>query len=119
MTKKDKNLSEDKLEDILDILHEESDRACAVLGAAYVDFLLAKAVARAMPQGAEVADRLLYNPEAPLGTFSSRIDTAYGLGLVDSDSREDLHKIRTLRNDFAHDLEVRPFDQSDGIRDRC
>lgn len=119
MGKRERELTEEQLEDILDVPHDESDRACAVLGAAYLDFLLGKVLVRAMTRGEEVADRLLYKVDAPAGTLSARIGLAYGLGLIDEESRDDLHRIRDLRNDFAHDLETHSFSQNDSIRDRC
>jgi len=117
MPRQKKDFSPDQLEDILDVFQSESDRACAVLGAAYLDYLLAKAIIKAMPRGEEIAQKLLYDPFAPLGTFSSRIEAAYGLGLIYNEIRSDLHTIRDLRNDFAHAVEIHSFEQNDHIRD--
>ena len=49
----------------------------------------------------KVVDRLL-DFQGPLGTFSSRINLVYGLGLIREDQFEDLDTIRRIRNGFAH-----------------
>lgn len=100
-------------------LEQESDRACAVLGAAHLDFLLGKAIENNLPNVQDVADGLLRNPKAPLATFSARIDLAYALGIIDNDTRDDLNNIREIRNDFAHQVQVHSFDDDDRIRDKC
>lgn len=119
MAKRDKSLSDAELEDALEVLQGESDRACAVLGAAHLDYLLAKAILKRMPQGEELAERLFHEPNAPLGTFSSRTDLAFAMGLIDSDTRSDLVTVRKIRNGFAHDLQIHSFHENDSVRDRC
>jgi hypothetical protein len=42
---------------------------------------------------------------SPISTFSARIDLAYRLGLISMQFRRDLHLIRKIRNDFAHNIE--------------
>lgn len=54
----------------------------------------------------------------PCGPFSSRIDTAYLLGLISKSGHQDLTIIRKIRNDFAHVHEPITFD-SQKIRNRC
>lgn len=54
----------------------------------------------------------------PCGAFSSRIDTAYLLGLISKSDHQDLTAIRKIRNDFAHVHEPITFD-SQAIRNRC
>jgi len=117
MPRQKKDFSHDQLEDILDVFQSESDRACAVLGASYLEYLLAKAIIKAMPHGEEISQGFFYGPLAPLGTFWSRIEAAYGLGLISNEIRSDLHTIRDLRNDFAHELEIHSFEQNNHIRD--
>jgi hypothetical protein len=45
---------------------------------------------------------------APLATFSARIDAAYQFGLISHFLARDLHLIRKIRNEFAH----HPFDRT-------
>ncbi len=93
----------------------ESDRACAVLGAALIDERLKQLFDR----------RLHYSNEAlllhsgVLGSFSSRISVARALTWIADDVRFDLDQLRDIRNKFAHnaDHELSFADQS--ITDKC
>jgi len=93
----------------------ESDRACAVLGAALIDERLKQLFDR----------RLHYSNEAllvhsgVLGSFYSRISVARALMWITDDIRFDLDQVRDIRNKFAHnaDHELSFGDQS--IADKC
>ena len=108
-----------ELEASLHQFQAESDRACAVLGAAHLDQLLASAIVKTLPKGTEVAEPLVMGVNAALATFSSRIDIAYALGIIDPDARGDLDNIRRIRNKFAHDLHIHEFKSDAEIRSRC
>ncbi|MGH1460743.1 MAG: MltR family transcriptional regulator [Neptuniibacter sp.] len=94
---------------------EESDRACAVLGAALLDARLEGLFRSRFKHG---ADELLSN-SGPLGTFSARSQLAFALDWIDANVFHDLNVIRKIRNEFAHsfDHELSFTDQS--IEDRC
>lgn len=84
-----------------DALRGESDRAAAVLGAAYLDAQLeqlfkARLVDDAPPD-------VVYGPQGLLGSFSAKIDMSYSLGWISADGRSDLKLVRDMRNEFAHD----------------
>ena len=48
------------------------------------------------------ADELL-DGDAPLSTFSVKINLVYRLGLIDAEFARALHLIRRIRNSFAHE----------------
>jgi len=77
----DENQPKNDLNLMLDLANEfqeESDRAAAVLAAAYLDNLLGKLIAVSMILEYDEVEELLYRGGyAPLGTFSARIDIAY------------------------------------------
>ena len=98
-------------------LRTESDRGCALLAAAYLDEQLAEAVRDALVDDEKVAGCLLNSGRA-LGTFSTRIDMAYLLGLLGPRARRDLHLIRRIRNEFAHYPTTLAFD-NDRVANRC
>lgn len=50
----------------------------------------------------EQANRLLSGFNAPIGTFSARIKTAFALGLITEAQHSDLDRLRKVRNIFAH-----------------
>lgn len=101
------------------IRHElvsQTDRGAAMLGAAYLDEALeeifrAKLVDKTIKEGNTLLGRMLNPRGGVLGGFSARIDTALAMSLIGTHTHDDLHIIRDIRNDFAHDLEVGPLDQ--------
>ena len=90
-------------EKFLDEFKSESDRAAVILGAAKLDILLYQLLTKfliASPAGTDE----LFDGDAPLGTFSSKINLAHRLGLIDKDFSRALHLIRKIRNSFAHEI---------------
>ena len=83
-------------------LENESDRAVAMIAAAHLDTALKTLLESSLAGGKTVADKLFNSPNAPLGTFSSRIAMAYGLGLIGPHFFASLESIREIRNAFAH-----------------
>ena len=83
-------------------LQKESDRACAVLGAALVDQVLGDLIRSAM---VEEAPSKLFDGYGPIASFSARIEISLGLGLISRDEHSDLHLIRKIRNVFAHEMD--------------
>ena len=82
-----------------------------------LDDALASLLSAAMLPALKPARSLTIGDRAPLGTFSARIDAAHQLGLISQPFAADLHVIRSIRNDFAHN----PIDLTfavDSIRDR-
>jgi DNA-binding MltR family transcriptional regulator len=71
------------------------------MAAAYLDSQLTELLRRSFVDDPSIADELL-GQSKPLGTFSSRIDLAYALGLIEKSVHRDLHLIRKIRNDFGH-----------------
>src|SRR5262245_46733710 len=82
-------------------LTSESDRACAVLGAALVDARLEAVFRRRMHA---FHDELL-GSSRPISAFGARIHLARSLTWISDDARVDLDLIRAIRNDFAHSVD--------------
>lgn len=84
----------------------ESDRAAALVAAAEIDSRLILLLRDSFSHRISAAeeDELFYGKRAPLGDFSSRISIAYALGVIFSDERDDLNRIRRVRNVFAHSV---------------
>jgi Mannitol repressor len=97
-------------------LTSESDRGCALFAAAYLDVSLSNLLYVSLVENKSI-EQDLFRGTAPLANFSSRIQMAYYLGLISKACRRDLNIVRSIRNDFAHDLEVSSF-QTQSIRDR-
>jgi Mannitol repressor len=91
----------DEFAQFLEEFQRETDRAAAVLGAAYLDNrldLLLRSKFVAVPK---FVDDLLTGLGGP-SSFSARIRIAYAIGLISRRAADDLHSIRRIRNDFAH-----------------
>lgn len=98
-------------------LTEETDRGCALMAAAYLDLELGEMVRVHLVQDKKILDTIFKN-NGPISTFSAKIDLGYVLGLLSPDARLDLHLLRKIRNDFAHNPEKIGFSDSP-IRERC
>jgi DNA-binding MltR family transcriptional regulator len=79
----------------------ESDRACAVLGAAFLDEQLRSLLESFFVDDQRKVKELFYQ-SGPLASFSSRTSLAYVLGFLSPSEVHDLDLIRKIRNDFAH-----------------
>lgn len=96
-----------EIEDVEGFLEEfrgESDRAAAVLGAAYLNGCLKQQIANFLIDDSKRIGEILEGPLAPLGHFAARISASYCMGLISEDEYHDLQIIRTIRNEFAHKL---------------
>ncbi|MEX1231864.1 MAG: hypothetical protein WEB58_16585 [Planctomycetaceae bacterium] len=87
---------------VIDELDRESDRGVALIAAAFLDTALRSLLEASLAGGQTVADKLFNSPNAPLGTFSSRIAMAYGLGHIGPHYFNALESVREIRNVFAH-----------------
>jgi hypothetical protein len=81
----------------------ESDRAAVILGAAQLDSYLRQLLEGYLLPVTSGNDELLEG-DAPLSTFSARINLCYRLGLIDRQFAKLLHLVRRTRNSFAHDV---------------
>lgn len=102
--------------DFLTEFQGESDRAAAVLGAAFADDLLrALLAARFVDEGEHV--QALTRPNGPVSSFSARISLAFAIGLLSDDDAADFNTLRKIRNNFAHRLHGISF-ATDSVADR-
>jgi hypothetical protein len=93
----------DDLNAIFDDFKNESDRATVILGAAKLDSMLYLLLTKFLKPTTNGQDELL-DGDNPLGTFSSRINLAFRLGLINNHFTKSLHLIRKIRNSFAHEI---------------
>ncbi len=96
----------------------ESDRACAVLGAAFLDEHLRALLEAFLVDDPNRVQDLFEQAASPLGSFSSRISMSYALGFLAPSEVRDLDLIRKIRNEFAHELHGVSF-ASPNVTSRC
>jgi hypothetical protein len=89
----------------LNYLNEESDRGKVLIAAAMLDDLLLKSLQAFLIDG-KSASKLINGFNAPLGTFSARIEAAFAMGLLNEIEYRELNLIRKIRNEFAHTIEI-------------
>ena len=93
----------------------ESDRACAVLGAALLDARLESLYDRRLRS---FKDDLL-SGNGPLTAFSARIKIARALAWISDDVCFDLNQVRAIRNEFAHSADHQLSFGDQSIADKC
>jgi DNA-binding MltR family transcriptional regulator len=91
-------------------LRDESSRGVVLVATAMLEEALRELLLAFLVPNASSTDTLLDGPNSALGTLSSKIDAAYRLGLVSDKFCRDLHLIRKLRNDVAHQAKSFKFE---------
>ena len=104
-------------------LNDQSDRGVAIVGAAWLEEAITEALHELLEKDERSWQRL-FGPSGPLSTFSAKIDLARLLGCMTDTIKSDLHIIREIRNEFAHQvLHKRTHERlsfaSSHIRDKC
>jgi hypothetical protein len=86
-------------------LSEESDRACVILVASWVDHLLRMKLAREFSKGNSGARSALFSSNGPFATLSAKLNVAFCADWIHRDVYHDLKVIRKMRNEFAHTID--------------
>lgn len=102
---------------ILQEIEAQTDRASALIAVAYLEQRLIAAI-KSRTNRDEGLESRLYKGSGALAAFSTKIDLAYLLGVIDQSARRTFHQIRDIRNNFAHDSKPISFG-SPSIKDRC
>ena len=89
----------------------ESDRACVILAGALLDSALETAIKTYLVPCSTGRDPL-FTGNGPLSSFNARIEIAYRIGVIDLIMARNLHLIRRIRNDFAHNISGCTFEDS-------
>jgi len=103
--------------DVLAELADGSDRVLAVLAGGALEADLKAMIGRSLVDDADRA-RTFLDMNGPLGAFGSQLSLAYLMGLIDRRTRDDLAKIASIRNLFAHQARGLKFDTSP-VREHC
>lgn len=82
----------------------ESDRAAVIVAASIFDDALDGLLRMQLVANPASTDELFDGANAPFSTFSAKITIAYRLGLISGKFSRNLHLIRIIRNEFAHNI---------------
>jgi hypothetical protein len=97
----------------------ENDRSAALMSSAYVEHALLALIRTGLkPLNEEDENYIFFGRNSTLGTFASRTDIAYALGLISETQKADLDIIRHIRNTFAHAVKNIDFNH-DLIKSEC
>lgn len=83
---------------------KESDRAAVILAVSLIDESLHSLLKAHLVPVNGSSDEMFEGANAPIGTFSAKINMAYRLGLLSTKLTRDIHLLRKIRNSFAHDV---------------
>ena len=99
---------EDTPRQMIEELIGESDRACAIVGVAYLDDLLLQILEQYLVENEEAYRDLLDldNANALLSSFGSRIIMACAIGIISPTDLKVLRKLKEIRNRFAHRMDM-------------
>ena len=89
---------------------KESDRAAVILVASLFDNALGTYLCNVLLPTTTATDELFDAPNAPLGSFSAKINLSYRIGLISQRFCRDLHLVRKIRNEFAHNIQGCTFE---------
>ena len=84
-----------------DVLNDEPDLSAVLVATSYIDACLG-ALLEGFLLKSSVSTKLLDGKAGLLGSFSSRSDACYCLGLISKPLYQDLLVIAEIRNQFAH-----------------
>lgn len=113
----------ERMKTLIEELNEQTDRGVAIVGATWVEEAIAESLAFVLPQRVKSWERL-FKVDGPLSSFSAKIDLLHLLGLTSELIRTDMHRLRDIRNTFAHNITHKntyrklSFDIPD-IKDKC
>lgn len=109
-----------ELNSFLKEFQNETDRAAAILGVAYLEDVLSQLFKKIFINNEKFIEENVLGDSrnVVLDTFSKKIATSYALGLLREKEYKDLEIIRRIRNKFAHSMKHLSFEQG-AIRDQC
>ena len=102
---------------LFDVLNDETDLAVILVTASYLDACLGSILKRKLIDSS-ISKQLLDPRSGALGSYSTRADVCYALGLIQKPLYTDLKKIAEIRNEIAHYYLTLNF-QSESIQKLC
>ncbi|UHH30526.1 hypothetical protein LUW10_01425 [Pseudomonas veronii] len=84
-------------------LGDESPRGVVLIGTAMLEEKLRELIVATLVPNPSSSDTLFDGPNSAFGSLSSKIDGAYRMGLISNTFCRDLHVIRRIRNEVAHE----------------
>jgi DNA-binding MltR family transcriptional regulator len=86
-------------------MQRESDRSCVLIVGSVLDTVLKERLFKKCVQGKAELQKKLFDVGGPFSSFASKIEWLFCTGEISKPVRDDLHIVRQLRNQCAHDWE--------------
>jgi DNA-binding MltR family transcriptional regulator len=112
-----------RMQALTEELNEQSDRGLAIVGAAWVEEAITGTLESLLHTDTKGWERL-FEGNGPMSSFAAKIDILYALGLTSEAIQSDMHRLRAIRNMFAHQITHRKTHSkltfnTPEIKDRC
>lgn len=95
---------------------QKSDRIVAIVGGAMAEDSLRRALESRMRKDDDM-NKKLFKIGGPLGNFGPKIDVAFQLYMFDKPLRNAMYGISEIRNNFAHQMDMKFSSQAKGMKD--
>ena len=92
-------------------LASSDDHTVAIIAGTIVEARLRQAIEKVIVRDAEI-EKEMFRPSGPLGDFAAKIRLAFLLGIISKEGYDNLDILKTVRNRFAHWVEVENFKSS-------
>ena len=106
-----------ELQELFNVLNDGQDLSVILIGTSFLDTSLSSILERKIRKG-KVSKKMLESGRGMLGTFASRADACYVLGLIEKPIYKDLLTIGEIRNKIAHHHLALDFDD-ENIKNLC
>lgn len=91
-------------------ISDQSTLGEVLITATFIEEQLGRILQSIMVEGRVTKD-MVRGPAAVMGSFSAKTHLAYALGLIDDAESASIHAIRSVRNEFAHNIATDLDDQ--------
>jgi DNA-binding MltR family transcriptional regulator len=87
---------------MLDAIQHQPDRSAAIVATAVLESMLQRVVLERLTYKAPTLTTQLFDNRGPLSDFHSKILIATAFGIITPNMADELHRIKAIRNVFAH-----------------
>jgi DNA-binding MltR family transcriptional regulator len=94
-------------------LESESDRGVAILACVFLDDALKNALLHKMIPLQKEELNYLFEQNGPLSSFANKTALAYSFGIIHAETKENIDRVRSIRNAFAHGKRSMKFDTTE------
>jgi hypothetical protein len=98
-----------------EMMDEKNDRKTVLIGATLIENILRHVIRNRLKPLSQTEEENLFGRDAPLSGFSHLIRIGHAFGMFDDAINRDLHRLREIRNTFAHSVRTIDF-QTPAVR---